>query len=131
MHYLGALYGYIPQDPKQLLISEQLCEDYCDTIPVSLIPLTFKPAGEEKNKALDNVFNVVLPKELAKVETALGNKKFLTGETLSIADFYWGNCYVSVLANPKFYEPERRAETLRQFPAFAAYGKRFEAEVDG
>ena len=80
---------------------------------MSVIPLFFKPAGEEKNKALDNVFNVVFPKELAKIEAALENKKFLNGETLSIADFYWGNCYVSVLANPQFYEPERRAETLR------------------
>ena len=113
MHYLGALYGYIPQDPKQLLICEQLCEDYCDSVPVSIIPLFFKPAGEEKDKAIDNVFSVILPKELAKVEKALGNKKFLNGESLSIADFYWGNCYVSILANPNFYEPERRAETLK------------------
>ncbi len=100
MHYLGALYGYIPEDPKQLLISEQLCEDYCDSIPVDVIPVTFTPAGEAKDKALDKAFNVVFPRELAKVEAALGNKKFLTGETLSIADFYWGNCYVSVLTNP-------------------------------
>ena len=96
-----------------MLISEQLCEDYCDTLPIAVIPLNFKPEGEEKNKALDNAFNVVLPKELTKVEAALGKKKFLTGESLSIADFYWGNCYVSILANPLFYEPERRAELLR------------------
>ena len=114
-----------------MLISEQLCEDYCDTLPIAVIPLNFKPEGEEKNKALDNAFNVVLPKELTKVEASLGKKKFLTGESLSIADFYWGNCYVSVLANPLFYEPERRAELLRQFPAFVAYGKRFETEVGG
>jgi glutathione S-transferase len=81
-----------------------------------LAPVSFaltSCGGEEKNKALDNAFNVVLPKELTKVEAALGKKKFLTGESLSIADFYWGNCYVSVLANPLFYEPERRAELLR------------------
>ena len=96
-----------------MLISEQLCEDYCDTLPIAVIPLNFKPEGEEKNKALDNAFNVVLPKELTKVEAVLGKKKFLTGESLSIADFYWGNCYVSVLANPLFYEPERRAELLK------------------
>ena len=80
---------------------------------MAVIPVTFKPEGEEKNKALDNAFDVVLPKELKKVEAALGKKKFLTGESLSIADFYWGNCYVSVLANPLFYEPQRRAELLR------------------
>ena len=111
-----------------MIICEQLCEDYCDSIPVDVIPVTFTSAGDAKDKALDKAFNVVIPRELAKVEAALGNKKFLTGETLSIADFYWGNCYVSVLTNPKFYEPERRAETLKRFPKFIAYGKRFEAE---
>ena len=111
-----------------MLICEQLSEDYCDSIPVDVIPVSSTPPGDARDNALDKAFNVVLPRELAKVEAALGNKKFLTGESLSMADFYWGNCYVSVLTNPKFYEPERRAETLRRFPKFTAYGKRFEAE---
>ena len=110
-----------------MLICEQLCEDYCDSVPVDIIPVTFMQ-GEAKDKALDKAFDVVFPRELAKVEAALGSKKFLTGETLSIADFYWGNCYVSVLTSPKFYEPERRAEILKKFPKFTAYGQRFEAK---
>ena len=61
-----------------MLICEQLCEDYCDSDPVSIIPLFFKPAGKEKNKAIDNVFNVVLPKELTKVEKTLGNRILIT-----------------------------------------------------
>ena len=83
--------------------------------------------GEAKEKALDKAFDIVLPRELTKVEAALGRQKFLTGETLSTADFYWGNCYVSVLNNPGFYEPERREEILKRFPKFTAYGKRFES----
>ena len=65
---------------------------------------------------------------MAKVETALGNKKFLTGETLTIADFYWGSFYASWLTNPMAYEPEKRADTLKKFPKYAAFGKNFIAE---
>jgi glutathione S-transferase len=63
-------------------------------------PNTFKPAGEARDQAIDKAFNEVLPRELTKVEKALGKKKFLLGESLSIADFYWGSLYVSFLTNP-------------------------------
>ena len=127
MHYFGALYGYIPESPKKLLICEQLSEDYCDMIP-DVYPNTFKPPGEVRDQAIDKAFNEVLPRELAKVEKALGNKKFLTGESLSIADFYWGSLYASWLTNPLAYEPERRADILRKFPKYNAFGMRFTAE---
>ena len=86
-------------------------------------------SGESKNQACDKAFNQVLPKELAKVEAALGNKKFLIGETLTIADFYWGNFYASWLTNPLAYEPDRRADILKKFPKYTAYGNRFIAEI--
>ena len=46
----------------------------------------------------------------------------MCGEFMSIADFYAGNCYVSILANPDFYEPERRAQTLEKYPKFLKFG---------
>ena len=124
MHYLGAIYGYIPQDPKTLLICEQLSEDYCDVV-ADIVPPTFKPAGEEKEKGMDKCLNDVLPKSLAKIENSLGNKKFLCGESLTLADFYWGCLYTSWLTNPMAYEPERREALLKQFPRYTAYGKKF------
>lgn len=90
-----------------------------------IFPVTFMPSGESKNQACDKVFNQILPRELAKVEVALGNKQFLTGETLTIADFYWGNFYASWLTNPLAYEPERRANILQKFPKYTAFGNRF------
>ena len=92
-------------------------------------PLTFKPPGEGRDQAIEKVFNEVLPRELTKVEKALGKKKFLTGESLSIADFYWGSFYASWLTNPLAYEPERRADTVRKFPKFNAFGMRFTSEL--
>ena len=93
-----------------------------------IFPVTFMPPGESKNQAFEKVFNQILPKELAKVETALGNEKFLTGETLTIADFYWGNFYASWLTNSLAYEPGRRADILKKFPKYVAFGDRITAE---
>jgi glutathione S-transferase len=44
---------------------------------------------------IDQNFNENLPRFLAHVESTLGSKKFLCGEKLCIADFYFGNRYVS------------------------------------
>ena len=53
----------------------------------------------------------------------------MCGEFMSIADFYSGNCYVSILANPDFYEPERRAQTLERYPKFTKFGEKFRNDL--
>ena len=80
MHYFEALYCYFSKRPKKLLICEQISEDYCDMVP-EVYPVTFKSAGEARDKALVKVFYEVFLKELAKVEKVLGNNKFLVSET--------------------------------------------------
>jgi glutathione S-transferase len=57
--------------------------------------------------------------------------KWIAGDELSFADFYIaGNLYSNFLNNQGKYEPDQRASVLKNYPAFAEYGKRFEKELE-
>ena len=58
-----------------------------------------------------------------------GGKKFLFGDKLTIADFYYGQIYTNYFNNPNVaYGVERWTEALKEYPIFEEYGKRFTLE---
>ena len=71
------------------------------------------------------MFTLILPNMLKKLDLDLKNGNFLVGNELCWADFLIGGFYTNFCINPMVYAPERRAQLLKDFPNFKAYGERF------
>ena len=64
----------------------------------------------------------IAEEQLKKVD----GKKFLFGDKLTIADFYYGQIYTNYFNNPSVaYGSDRWTEALKAYPIFEEYGKRF------
>jgi glutathione S-transferase len=75
---------------------------------------------------MNDVFDKKLPEFMKKLLPNLGTTGFLTGDKLSVADFWIGGLYTNYFNNPKvMYAPERWAKAKVDNPEFVAYGERF------
>ena len=116
-------HGYYPRDPLQAAQCDELIEAVKDVHP-KIFPHHFKDPSERDTSDL---FNNTLPKYLKVWDTQIGNKKYLVGDSWTIADFMVGSLYTDYFTNPDVYETENWAKVLSQFPNFKRYGEGFAA----
>ena len=127
LRYLGAKYGYYPEDPR----AAQECDEIIETgmgVFEKVAPLHFGPA-ENREAGYATLENVVLPKFMAFIDARCAKGEFLVGDKLTIADFYiGGSLYALGLGCESFFMgDEKRNAILDKYPNFKAYGERFVA----
>ena len=127
--FLAMKLGYYPADPLEAYQNDMIVDTYMDVISKIYLPAFCPPDKREENITL--IFEQVLPKFLKFIEPiAAKGTKFITGDKLALADFWVGGLYVNYFVNKAVgYAPEKFAELIKEYPAFEAYGKRFEAEM--
>ena len=131
LRFLGRVYGYYPADPLQAYKVDSFVSIYTDVIGKFYSgAMTSDP--DAKAQKVKDLFDTYLPKVLKAAEDQLksnGGKKFLFGDRLNIADFWYGGIYTNYFNNPNAaYGTEIWQKTLQNYPTFEAYGKRFSQE---
>ena len=129
MRYLGKCHGYYPKDPVMAAKVDFVVENYLGVF-YDLNAPGFA-AEEAKAALIDNIFDKILPEMMTKMTPNLKmDKKFLFGDSLTIADFWIGGLYVNLINNPAVgFAPEKWAKAKVDYPEFTAYGERFTKEM--
>ena len=131
LRFLARVYGYYPTDPLQAWKVDNFIDVYYEVIGKFYAGALAKdPQIRDQN--IKDLFETYLPKVMKAAEDQLksnGGKKFLFGDRIGIADFWYGCIYSNWFNNPvNAYGTEIWQKALQKYPIFEAYGKRFTLE---
>ena len=88
LRYLGAKYGYYPDDPLEAQQADEIIETGYAFFN-NYWPIFFGPP-ENKEAGLKALFETHIPKFLNFIDKRCANGAFLIGDKLTIADFFVG-----------------------------------------
>ena len=109
LRFLARAYGYYPNDLLEAWKVENLISSYYENIG-KFYKASMAKDENEKIQHLNDLFATYLPKVMKCAEDQLksnGGKKFLFGDRVNIADFWYGCIYTNYFNNPKAYGAER------------------------
>ncbi|NXT72689.1 HPGDS synthase, partial [Chaetops frenatus] len=121
--YLAREAGLAGQTP----VEQALADAIVDTIDdfMTLFPWAEK-SQDVRKKAFDDILTNKAPELLKDLDTFLGDKKWLVGNSVTWADFYWDVCSTTLLScKPDLADKYPRLLALRErvqaLPAIAAW----------
>jgi glutathione S-transferase len=103
LRFLGRVYGYYPADPLQAYKVDCFVATYADVIG-KFYSGAMEKDPDVKAQKINDLFETYLPKVMKAAEEQLksnGGKKFMFGDRLNIADFWYGCIYTNYFNNPK------------------------------
>ena len=109
MRFLAKAYGYYPDDIQVCLKHDVLCENFYEKFENAIMFLLYPKEDLEAQK--DECF-ADAAKTIAHCEKVLGDSRWIFGEKLTAADFYYGSYYCSFVTNQLINEPERKKRLI-------------------
>ena len=122
LRYLGAKFGYYPEDALEAQKADEIVETTMDLF-AKVAPLHFGPE-ENKEAGIKAFFETVLPKYLDFLDKSCAKGGFLVSDKLSIADFLVGGLLFDATLNNEagFLPADQKSAILGKYPNFNAYG---------
>ncbi|NXB27798.1 HPGDS synthase, partial [Eulacestoma nigropectus] len=121
--YLARESGLAGQTP----VEQALADAVVDTIDDFMVLFPWAEKNQDvRQKAFDDILTNKAPELLKDLDTFLGDKKWLVGNSVTWADFYWDVCSTTLLSlKPDLADKYPRLLALRErvqaLPAIAAW----------
>ena len=127
---IGAEHGYYPADP----IAAYNCDFLIDLLHDFFSSKNYEGPVFAKTDAERQALCAPWMKAWSKYlgfmdEFVSSGKKFLVGDSITIADFWVGKFYTDMFANDLYPFKKERAMLMGMHPNFKNYGERFKAEM--